>query len=232
MALVVRIDVDRPYGKRPLPRHMLSRLSSDYYFPKVEAFGYLRELKEVLCMLNDANAHAYLFFRQCTLPSDSVIKLIDKGKHEIGLHLEDSRLYETFAEERHNLEMHIGKEVHALSKHGSGGRKYGRHHYAPYEPEKYVEWARQAGMKLFFGNLEDPTLRPQSFPPNFTSYPGAFWLEPAWRDIQRYPVEWLLKEAKARDVVLLLHPENILADDELAQQFRNLVTELETKTVS
>ena len=80
MALVVRIDVDRPYGKRPLPRHMLSRLSSDYYFPKVEAFGYLRELKEVLCMLNDANAHAYLFFRRCTLPSDSVIKLIDKGK--------------------------------------------------------------------------------------------------------------------------------------------------------
>ena len=128
--------------------------------------------------------------------------------------------------------MHIGKEVHALSKHGSGGRKYGRHHYAPYEPEKYVEWARQAGMKLFFGNLEDPTLRPQSLPPNFTSYPGAFWLEPAWRDIQRYPVEWLLSEAKARDVVLLLHPENILADDELAQQFRSLVTELETKTVS
>ena len=38
--------------------------------------------------------------------------------------------------------------------------RYGRHHFAPYEPERYLPWAKQAGMKVFFGNLEDPRLQP------------------------------------------------------------------------
>ena len=48
MALIVRIDVDRPYGKHPGYRHVLSRLSSDLYFPRIESCGYLDELKWML----------------------------------------------------------------------------------------------------------------------------------------------------------------------------------------
>ena len=229
MALVLRIDVDRPYGKRPWMRHLLSRVSSDLYLPKLESFGYLRELLEMLQILNENHARAYVFFRRCTLPSQSVMRRLEEGGHEIGLHLENSRSWATFAQEKQNLERHVGKTVRAVSKHGSGGAKFGYHHYAPYEPDKYVQWAKQSRMRLFLGNLEDPTAQPSRHDGGLTAYASAFWLEPHWRDTGRFPVEWLLQEGRRSDIVMLVHPENVLESPPLTADFWRIVTSLETK---
>src|ERR1051325_4969551 len=118
MALIVRIDVDRPYGKHPRHRHVLSRISSDLFFPKIEAFNYLSELKWMLNVLNERNARSYVFFRRCTLPSPSVLTLLEKGRHEIGLHLENSRSCVTLQVEKTLLESHIKREISSFSKHG------------------------------------------------------------------------------------------------------------------
>jgi hypothetical protein len=229
MALILRIDVDRPYGREPLFRHALSRLSSDLYFPRIESLGYLKELAVILRMLNERGARAYVFFRRCTLPSRAILGLIGEGGHEIGLHLENSRSRETFAAERRALEEHVGRAVLAVSKHGSGGARYGLRHHAPYEPDKYVEWAREGGMKLFLGNLEDPSLRPCTDATGFHAYPSAFWLEPAWRDTSAFTTDWLLSEATSRDVVLLLHPENVLAVPALTEELQHMLRSLETR---
>lgn len=231
MALIVRIDVDRPYGKNPIARHVLSRVSSDLFFPRVEAFGYLRELKDILMLLNEHQAPAYVFFRQCTLPTPEIMELLDAGKHEIGLHLENSRSFETFAREKAVLEQHIGRKVRSFSKHGSGGARFGRRHYAPYEADKYINWACQAHMKVFLGNLEDPTL-PSARINGSVVFPSAFWLEPHWRDTQTFSVDWLTHRARIQDVVLLIHPENVLESGELTAQLRTLVSQLETKLIS
>jgi len=229
MALIIRIDVDRTYGRYPAWRHLLSRLSSDLYFPRVEAFGYLRELKTILSMMNARNARAYIFFRRCTLPSEAVLKLIAQGRHEIGLHLENSRSFDNFVTETKILEKHTGRPVLAVSKHGSGGAKYGLHHYAPYEPDKYIDWARQSRMKLFLGNLEDPSISPSVDETGFHAYPSAFWLEPAWRDTKTFTIDWLLVQAKSSDIVLLIHPENVLADPALLEEFKRLLVSLDTR---
>jgi hypothetical protein len=228
MALIIRIDVDRPYGKRPLPRHIFSRLCSDLYFPKVQALGYLDELKQMLLALNERKARAYVFFRQCTLPPASILKLVDDGKHEVGLHLEDSRSFETFLEEKETLERHVGRPVFAVSKHGSGKVKYGSRHHAPYEPEKYQQWARRTQMKTVFGNLEDPTIE-QIRIGGLLFFPSAFWLEPYWRDTARFSEDWLLANAPRRDTVMLVHPENVLESPEITRSFTHLVTHLETR---
>jgi hypothetical protein len=183
-------------------------------------------------MLNDEKARAYIFFRRCTLPSKGILKLIDQGGHEIGLHLEDSRSFETFSREKTILERHIGRSVFAVSKHGSGRSKYGRYHHVPYEPHKYLQWARHARMSLFLGNLEDPALMPTNGAEHFVAYPSAFWLEPSWRDTERDPVEWLLREASGRDVVLLVHPDNLLEDPQLTVQFAQLINRLGTTILS
>ena len=229
MALIIRVDIDRPYGKAPFFRHMLSRLGSDLYFPKVEAFGYLKELRCILQMLNEKKAKAYIFFRHCTLPSKEILELIDGGGHEIGLHLENSRSFASFVTEKKKLERHIGKSVFAVSKHGSGGAKYGLHHYAPYEPDSYVEWARQSGMKLFMGNLEDPTISCSQDETGFRAYPSAFWLEPAWRNTETFTINWLISQASLIDTVLLIHPENVLADPALSEEFKRLLISLDTR---
>jgi len=231
MAIIIRIDVDRPYGKRPLLRHLLSRCSSDLYFPRTEALGYLSELKEMLKILCEHRVRAYTFFRRCTLPSDPIMELIQQGRHEIGLHLENSRSFETFQSERLLLEQHVGKKVLSFSKHGSGGAKYGYQHYPPYEPGRYLQWARQAQMKVFFGNLEDPTLRPQSVDEGLSWYPAAFWLEPYWRNTERFTVDWLLARARESDIVLLLHPENVLCNPCLLRDFQRILDQLDSKIV-
>lgn len=232
MALIVRIDVDRPYGKSPVGRHLLSRLSSDLWLPRIDSFGYLKELQVILEMLNKRNARSYVFFRRCTLPSERIMQLIDDGQHQIGVHLENSRSFRTFFQEKQLIERHIGKTVWALSKHGSGTAKYGYRHHVPYEPERYIDWARRSQMKVFFGNLEDPSIRPSNGTNGFVAFPSAFWLEPAWRDTSLFPVDWLSHEARKSDVVLLLHPENVLEKSELTEEFARLVAELPTKIIS
>ncbi len=228
MALIIRIDVDRPYGKHPLARHLLSRLSSDLYFPGIEGWGYLTELKVILRLLNERTARAYVFFRRCTLPSREILRLLEQGGHEIGLHLENSRSFSSFENERGILEKHVGKKIRAFSKHGSGVSKYGYHHHAPYEPEKYLEWGRQAQMRVFLGNLEDPSIRPLPETGGLLACPAAFWLEPYWRKTEVFTVDWLLSECRAVDMVLLIHPENVLESPELLAQFKEIVTRSET----
>jgi hypothetical protein len=229
MALIVRIDVDRPYGKHPITRHVLSKVSSDLYFPKVEAFGYLDELKQMLLMLGERKARAYVFFRECTLPSESILRLMKEGRHEIGLHLENSRTFETFLAEKQKLESHVGQPILAMSKHGSGVFKYGRRHYAPYEMDKYIEWARRTKMKVLFGNLEDPTIEPLDTELGVACFPAAFWLEPYWRNTVKFPDDWLFSNARERDTVLLVHPENVLESPKISQSFIRLIDGIETK---
>jgi hypothetical protein len=228
MALIIRIDVDRPYGRYPFTRHVLSRLSSDLYFPKICRFGYLSELQTLLSWLRQEGSRAYVFFRRCTLPSNAVLESLQSGGHEIGLHLENSRSFGTFLEEAQILQRHIGKKVQAVSKHGSGGSKFGLRHYAPYEPEKYIEWARHSSMKLFLGNLEDPSLPAVRAGADLALFPGAFWLEPYWRDTTKFPVEWLLRKARHQDIVLLVHPENVIADPELINAFKTIIRSVES----
>ena len=227
MALIVRIDVDRPYGKQGLVRHVASRVSSDYLLPRLEWLRYLDELKTILTILNTNGRPAYVFFRKCTYPSPAVCELMRAGNHQFGLHLENSRSAQTFAEELASLERELGFRVTAFSKHGSGRYRLGRHHFAPYEPERYLTWARQAGMKLFFGNLEDPQLRPVEMD-GLRYFPAAFWLEPHWRDKGKFPIEWLLREAAQKDVVMLLHADNVTSSPEVMREFLMAVESLES----
>lgn len=231
MALIIRIDVDRPYGRRPVTRHVLSRLGSDLYFPRIAALGFLAELETILTWLNGEGARAYVFFRRCTLPSPQVLRLLEAGQHEIGLHLENSRSFADFQEETRILEHHAGRKVLAVSKHGSGGAKFGLRHYAPYEPETYIQWARQVSMRLFLGNLEDPTLEPTEASGDFLAFPSAFWLEPSWRDVNKFSVDWLLDRGRRQDVVLLIHPENVLADAALTADFKKLIGTLGSRII-
>ena len=150
MSIIIRIDVDRAYGKKTIFRQLLSRVSSDFYFPKIEKLGYLEDLKKILRFLNNNNIRSYIFFRKCTFPSKSVLRLIEKGKHIIGLHLENSRSYNSFYKELQFLEKRLAIKIKSLSKHGSGLKKYGFHHYPFYEPNQYIEWAKKSKMEVFW----------------------------------------------------------------------------------
>jgi len=227
MALILRIDVDRPYGKRGFVRHVASRLASDFNLPPINRLGYLHDLAAILKMLNDRDKSAYVFFRRCTYPTAQICELMRQGGHQFGLHLENSRSVETFQEELRALEKKLGQRIAAFSKHGSGRMRLGLHHHPPYEPERYLPWAKNAGLKYFFGNIENPELERHQ-DGDFVSYPSAFWLEPSWRNVNRFPIEWLLREAAERDIVLLMHPDNITASAAIMREFLLAIDQLDT----
>ena len=84
-------------------------------------------------------------------------------------------------------------------------------------------------MRLFLGNLQDPTLAPAGAANGLMTFPSAFWLEPHWRDVDKFPVDWLLDQARRKDIVLLVHPENVLADPGLTQDFKRIIGSLESR---
>jgi hypothetical protein len=210
MAVILRIDVDSPYGKKNLFNHLLSRVSSDFNLPPIYFSSYLKYLNTFIKYLNNRSIQGNFFFRKCTLPAKEVLKLLHEGKHVIGLHLENSRSLDTFKSEVEIIENSINKKVEVFSKHGSGKHKYGYNHYPNYEPEKYLKWGSQLGMKVFYGNLEDPAILSLYMNEGLLFFPAAFWLEHHWRNTALYNVNWLIRESKTRDIVLLIHVENII----------------------
>ncbi len=232
MAIVLRLDIDRPYGRNPFIRHVLSRFASDWDMGRIPGIPYLADLVRMLRVLNQKQARAFIFFRRCTYPSPEVLSLIAEGGHRIGLHLEDSRSYESFDAELRSLREYVGQPVLALSKHGSGTEKYGRHHYAPYEPERYIDWATRAQMTLFLGNLEDPAMPARQTGSGLRVFDAAFWLEPFWRDTRRFTVDWLQARAETQDLVMLVHPENVYADPSLTDDFNRILSSCKTTLLS
>lgn len=231
MPLLIRIDVDRPYGKRNLFLQSLSRITSDFGLPRIECNFYLNDLYEILEYLNNKKIRVYIFFRKITVPTKRTLNLIISGDHIFGLHLENSRTYEHFKEELKYLEKKIGKKIKIFSKHGSGKYKYGFNHYAPYEPQKYIEWGLKAGMNMFLGNGEDPTLNKCKIK-DLTYFPSAFWLEPYWRDCDKYTADWLIEESRKRDLVLLFHPDNVIYDRKLFETLDYILDNSEVKTIN
>ena len=64
------------------------------------------------------------------------------------------------------------------------------------------------------------------------AFPSAFWLEPHWRDTKQFSVEWLLEHARNRDIVLLVHPENVFAEPVLTADFKRIIQTLDSRVLS
>ena len=219
MPLVLRIDVDKPYGNHSFVRKIASKFFEETALP-CPKLGYLDHLKDFLHILNSNKIPAIFYFRICSIPSNKLIEEIISHGHKIAWHLENSRSYETFLQELDTFKNKSGLNPHSFTKHGSGTKKLGRFHSPPYEAEKYIEWSKKIGIPFLFGNdlLNEKTLHRNNF------YPASFWLEKDYRDFSFCDIDQVLKKAKNEIVPILTHPENVIRDkicrEELLQIIR------------
>ncbi|MDR3609515.1 MAG: hypothetical protein P4L27_03020 [Ignavibacteriaceae bacterium] len=227
MSLILRIDVDSPYGKENVFNHICSRIASDYNITPLLFLPYLKYLDDFIIYLNSKSIQGNFFFRKCTLPTNIILDHLRQGNHIIGLHLENSISLDSFKEELKFLESNINSKIEVFSKHGSGKFKYGLHHFPSYEPTKYLDWGSKLGMKIFFGNLEDPTIDFSITNQRLMFYPAAFWLEHHWRDTKSFDINWLIRESKLRDLVLLIHVENIITNNLLYNELKYILENAE-----
>ena len=88
-----------------------------------------------------------------------------------------------------------------------------------------------SSMRLFLGNLQDPSIPGMQREGQLYIFHSAFWLELPWRDIKHFTIDWLLEHAMYQDIVLLVHPENVLADSKLTSDFKMIVNRLESRII-
>jgi hypothetical protein len=207
MPLVLRIDVDKPYGNHTTIRRIASKLFEETDFP-CPPIGYLDHLVDLLNILSPFDVNAIFYFRICTLPTPKLIKELKNRGHIIGWHLENSKNFETFNEELKLFRKKTGLTPHSFTKHGSGKLKLGRHHYPKYEEEKYIEWAKLSGIPFYFGNSS--ISESQYNEANF--YPNIFWLERNYRSEKFSTIEQAVQLAQTELVPVLTHPENVVRE--------------------
>jgi hypothetical protein len=221
MAILLRVDVDKPYGHHNLVRRIASKLVEDYELKIFPFLSYLPHLKELLWMLNENQVSGFFFFRLCTFPDKETKQLLERGHHSAGLHAENTRTAESFLEEVKQFNL-CGISCSCFTKHGSGTLKLGKHHYPPYEVSRYRDWARKYNIKFFSGNgtphtEDDLILQEDGF------WPNLFWMEHDYRSKSFNTLQQFKAAAIKHDVVLLIHPENFYSYPILSIELQEII---------
>jgi hypothetical protein len=222
MSLILRVDVDKPYGRHNIIRKIASKLKEDFLTKLTIKWGYLSHLNQFLRFCNQKNVSGHFYFRLCTAPDRKILSLMKQGNHVIGLHLENSRNIGTVKQELEEFQKFFNEySVNTFSKHGSGTYKLGKNHYPPYEPWKYKKWAEELGIRFHSGNgiaeKEEDLHSVDGY------FENLFWLEPDYRNPNFCRIDDLIEVAKNHDVVILIHPSNFVADQNTRTDFEKLV---------
>lgn len=222
MALILRVDVDKPYGRNSFVEKILSKAREDYWFPKIDLFGYLKATEEFIKFCNANGVKGFFYFRNCTVPNKKVIALLKEGNHKVGFHAENTRSLETFEKELALFRSRInGLEVTSFTKHGSGDIKIGRHHYAPYEEANYRDWANQLKIKFPFGNAICEAK--VDFDDVRKFYPKMFWIHHDYRHESMKTIENALEIAAESTITIIIHPSNFIAEPFVRSEFQRIV---------
>jgi len=223
MPLVLRVDVDKPYGNSNFYNSVRSKLSEDYWYPNFSLFkyNYLAQLDEFLNYCNKVSIKGYFYFRICTIPDENIKKLLKNGGHKAGMHAENTRNYDTFKNEYEKLLDLSNIKLDSFSKHGSGKIKLGKHHYAPYEPDKYIEWAKKLNISFPFGN--DICSCAEDLKITDDYYPKIFWIEREYRNEHFKNLSKLIEVAKKEIVPILIHPSNFNSTAAVRNDFKELI---------
>ena len=218
MAIILRIDVDNPYGHSSLFEKALNHMRMNYPFPRVSQLGYLHNLIELTEELDNNSAQATILFKRDTLPGKKLANKLKAKGHVLGMHAVDTSSYDAFAGEKEAIEKECGP-VRCFSKHGHSGVKLSKAHDPEYNVEKLLDFGRRAGMSCFFGNGTDPSEMPKRVG-GLAYFPSAFWMKPGERQNTN---RWLLKESKKRDIVVLIHPIEWRESATLKAEIENIV---------
>ena len=73
-------------------------------------------LKKLLINLNQHEISAFIYFRHCTLPDEQVFKLMDSGRHHLGIHSENTKSEESFLEELKLFKEKTGRQALLIYK--------------------------------------------------------------------------------------------------------------------
>lgn len=221
MPAILRIDVDTAYQNRILN---YARVNKELFFG-IDSLGYLNSCKVIADDLFERGIKASFFFLPFTLPSGGFVQELMKEGHNVGLHAVHTKKYADFSADINKASKSLGK-ILGFTKHGSGRFKLSRSHDPNYDPDKFLEFARMSDLKFFLGNGEDPDEGLQ-YKDGVLFSPSAFWLNRNYRG-DRFTVDWLRETSRDRDVVVLMHPEDVIEGTNLmTREYERIMSKVE-----
>ncbi len=232
MSLVLRVDVDKPFGNSNLIKKIGSKLIEDCFGSISTSFpGYLAHQTNFLELCNNEKIPGFFYYRRCTVPNKKVERLMQIGGHKYGLHAENTRSLETLTAELNYLRKKVSPNpVQTFTKHGSGVLKLGKYHYPNYEPDLYLEWSNTLNCSFHFGNSIPE--KPEDLTTKDNYHSAVFWIETEYRSPHFKDLEQLLHVAKTDRVIVLIHPENFDRDILVKEQFMRLIQRAKEENIS
>jgi hypothetical protein len=222
MSVILRIDVDRAYENRIL--HYM-RVNQEL-FSGLDSLGYLESCKEVIKDLDDRGIKASIFFQPFTVPNKKFADELMKDGYSVGLHAVHTKNYKDFLDDLNKIAKRFGGKVYGFTKHGSGRFKLSRRHDPNYDTEKFIEYGKKSNLKYFLGNRENPEEK-EKIVDGVLYFPSAFWLNRNYRE-DKFTIEWLADESVDRDIIVLIHPEDVVGGTELiVQEYERILDRME-----
>lgn len=222
MPAILRIDVDRAYENRIL--HYM-RVNQEL-FMGIDSLGYLESCKDVVKDLDDRGIKASIFFQPFTVPNKEFAQELMKGGHSIGLHAVHTKDFKDFTRDLDKISRRFDGKIYGFTKHGSGKLKLSRRHDSKYDSEKFVEYAKQSDLRYFLGNRENPEEK-EKIADGILYFPSAFWLNRNYRE-DRFTIDWLADESIDRNIIVLIHPEDVIAGTELmVREYEQILDRME-----
>ena len=212
MSVILRVDVDRAYMKQP------QDYLRTYYgvFPAIDSLGYLEHCKKMADDLDNRGIRASFFFLTSTLPKSDFAQDLLSRRHSIGLHAVQTQDFSRFSKELDKISRRFDGKVYGFTKHGSGKLKLALKHDPYYDVERYIEYAKKANLKYFSGNGENPEDK-MKVVDGIVFFPSAFWINRNYR-ADKFTVDWLVEESNNRDIVVLIHPSELVTGTELLRR--------------
>ena len=138
--------------------------------------------------------------------------------------------YKDFLRDLGKMSCGFGGKVYGFTKHGSGKFKLSRRHDPNYDPNKFIDYAKQSNLKYFLGNKENPDER-EMIKDGILYFPSAFWLNRNYRE-DKFTIDWLAEESVNRDIVVLVHPMDVVAGTELmVREYERMLDRVEFITI-
>jgi hypothetical protein len=224
MGVILRIDVDTPYGWQRFVEKAINYLRLNWWFPALTTLGYLHSLDRLLDDLDARNIPAMFFFTRFTTPTN-----IERyKKYNVGAHIISAQNYTEFQKELEYISNKLHRKISGFTKHGSGKLKLCRTHTPQYELTTYINWAQKAKQQYFLGNGENPEEK-GFYVDNVLVYPSAFWINRNYRS-QKYTIDWLAEAAKDKTVIVLLHPYNWFINKQIKADYDCLIEKIDNFT--
>lgn len=226
MPAILRIDVDRAYENRILH---YARVYQELFFG-TDSLGYLESCKDVVNDLNSRGLKASIFFQPFTVPNKEFAQELLKKGHTIGLHAVHTKDFKDFLVDSNKISNRFEGKIHGFTKHGSGKFKLSRRHDSNYDPNKFIQYAKRSNLTYFLGNGENPDEKEKNVE-GILYFPSAFWLNRNYRE-DKYTIDWLAEESVSRNIVVLIHPEDVVSGTELmVREYEKILDRMEFITI-